>query len=275
MKRFLTGLVIVAIFGGNIAAVSAADNTSTEDRLQRLERRVGKITDLTLQIDALKRENRQLRGDIETQNYQIEQLKRKQRDIYLDIDQRLSSMTAAPATTAAPVKTTDATAPSASAGSKPAAPATDKNKAAQKTIKVAQPGVSADPHQIQADYKAAYALLSPQQRRYKDAAKAFAVFLEKYPQSSLASNAQYWLAEAHYVSQDNSVALAAFEKVVRDYPSSPKVPGALFKIGRIQHVQGNLEAAKKALGRVVKEFPSSSAAGLAKERLAQIKREAK
>ena len=67
---------------------------------------------------------------------------------------------------------------------------------------------------MQADYKAAYALLSPSQKRYDDAAKAFTAFLERYPGSTLAANAQYWLAEAYYVSQKNDQALEAFTQVV-------------------------------------------------------------
>ena len=43
-----------------------------------------------------------------------------------------------------------------------------------------------DRKQIQAEYQAAYALLSPQNKRYDDAAKAFTAFLKKYPNDELA-----------------------------------------------------------------------------------------
>jgi len=261
MKRFVSGLLLVALLP---AATLAADRLTTEQRLETMERRVSKITDLTLRLDAVQQENRQLRGDIETLHYQIEQLKRKQRDIYLDIDQRLSSMgSGAPMTPVTPAQAA------------PSVTSTGQSDAVDKApvTKTAAPAsVVADPQQMQADYKAAYALLSPGQRRYADAAKAFMAFLEKYPESSLVPNAQYWLAEAYYVSQKNDQALRAFRKVVDDHPTSPKVPGSLYKIGRLEHVAGNDKAAREALQKVVKEYPTAPAAGLAKELLAKIAR---
>ncbi len=260
MKGFVPGLLLAALLLP--VNVLAADRLTTEQRLETMERRVGKITDLTLRLDAVQQENRRLRGEIETLHHQIEQLKRKQRDIYLDIDQRLSNIgSSAPATPAAPVATPASVAP---AGERDAA---DKAAVTQTTAPAA-----ADPQQMQADYKAAYALLSPGQRRYADAAKAFTAFLEKYPGSSLAPNAQYWLAEAYYVSQKNDQALNAFRKVVNDHPTSPKVPGSLYKIGRLEHVRGDNKAAREALQKVVKEYPTAPAAGLAKELLAKIGR---
>jgi TolA-binding protein len=80
------------------------------------------------------------------------------------------------------------------------------------------------------------------------------------------------LAEAHYVSQQNVEALAAFNKVIQSYPQSSKVPGALYKIGRLEFVAGNKDAAKVPLERLTKEFPQSAATGLAKQLLLRIAR---
>jgi tol-pal system protein YbgF len=269
MKRFVSCLLLTAVLP---AVAYAASGATMEQRLEKLERRVGTVTDLTLRLDAMQRENRQLRGEIETLQYQIEKLKRKQRDIYLDIDQRLSNLQSAPGA-AAPVPAVPA--PKGPVADAPA-PITDLARPAEQQPKAPQPvqasvpATAADPQKMQSDYKAAYALLSPGQRRYADAAKAFTVFLENYPGSPLAPNAQYWLAEAYYVSQKNEQALSAFRKVVNDHPGSPKVPGALYKIGRLEHVRGNNDAARKALERVVAEYPTAPAAGLAKELLAKI-----
>lgn len=268
MKRFVSGLLLVVLLP---AVPYAANGLTTEQRFEKLERRVGKVTDLTLRLDAMQRENRELRGQIETLHYQIEKLKRKQRDIYLDIDQRLASMQRAPV-----AKPPPAVAPVPAPVPTPAAPSVDSpapapNMAQQTTEQpLPPPAVAADPRKIQSDYKAAYALLSPSQRRYDDAAKAFTVFLENHPGSSLAANAQYWLAEAYYVSQKNDQALAAFQKVISDYPASPKVPGALYKVARLEQVRGNPSAAREALQRVLAEFPKSPAAGLAKKLLRKL-----
>jgi len=235
-----------------LPAVAPVHALSTSERLDLLERRVGRVTDLTLQLDELRAENRQLRGQVEDLGYKIEQLERKQRDIYLDIDQRLG----APASGNAPVTG----APSPRSGGAAAVAETPAPKAAA--------GVSRK--QIDAEYQAAYALLSPQQKRYEEAARAFADFVAKYPQDELTPNAQYWLGEAYYVSQRNRDALQAFEAVVGKYPNSTKAPGALFKVGRLQQAAGNQDAARASYQRVVKDYPDAPAAGLARQKLQQL-----
>ena len=247
---------LLLVLAGSLA-VSAATAASTSQRLDLLERRVGQITELTLQLDEVRRENRELRGEIENLGHQIEQLKRKQRDIYLDIDQRLSGSQGGVA--ASP--DTGAAGPGIAAGEVPVV--ADKPPAAP-------PVASGNRPKIQAEYQAAYDLLGPQNRRYDDAAKAFAKFLKKYPHDPLAPNAQYWLGEANYVSQKNAEALKAFELVVSRYPDSTKAPGALFKIGRLQQAAGNKSAARASFERVLTDYPESPAAGLARQRLEQL-----
>lgn len=241
-----------------LPVVTPAADLPTDQRLELLERRVNRITEMTLQLDEVRRENRELRGEIENLGYEIEQLKRKQRDIYLDIDQRLSGGQAGSAPAVEPPPTTGGgSAPEATAGVEARTPT---------------PAGGGDRSKIEAEYQAAYDLLSPQQRRYQEAAKAFVVFLKKYPDDELAPNAQYWLGEAHYVSQHNAEALQAFEVVVSRYPDSTKAPGALFKVGRLQQAAGNKDAARASYEKVLKDYPESPAAGLARQRLEQFGR---
>lgn len=239
-----------------LMAVSVATAASTSQRLDLLERRVGRITELTLQLDEVRRENRELRGEIENLAHQIEQLKRKQRDIYLDMDQRLSggqSAGAAPLDSQTTGQTASAEAPASVEKPPPVALVASGNRS-----------------KIKAEYQAAYDLLGPQNRRYDDAARAFAKFVKKYPRDPLAPNAQYWLGEANYVSQKNAEALKAFELVVSRYPDSTKAPGALFKIGRLQQAAGKTSAARTSFEKVLKDYPESPAAGLARQRLEQL-----
>lgn len=253
MKVGRTTLLLTCL----LPAVTPAADLPLAQRLELLERRVGRVTDLTLQLDEMRRENRELRGEIERLGHEIKQLERKQRDIYLDIDQRLG---AGPSATVPPVA-----APAPESGRTPTPPAVVERSAPA-------PASTADRGQIQAEYQAAYELLSPQQRRYQDAAKAFADFLNKYPDDELAPNAQYWLGEAHYVSQHNTEALQAFQLVVERYPDSTKAPGALFKIGRLQQAAGDQEAAGESYEKVLTDYPDSPAAGLARQRLDQLGR---
>ena len=248
--RQITVLGLAALLGGT----AAAQSMSTEQRLELLERRASRITELTLQLDEMRRDNRELRGAIENLTYEIEQLKRKQRDIYLDIDQRISGLqggTAAPPGTSASMATATPEPPTSAAPRQQAPAATDRSR-------------------IQAEYQAAYALLSPQQRRYQDAAKAFAAFVDKYPGDPLTPNAKYWLGEAYYVSQQNAPALEAFEQVVADHPGDTKAPGALYKIGRLKEAAGDRTAARAAYQRVLKDYPGAPAAGLSRQRLQKL-----
>jgi len=253
MKALRIALAMAGLLSS--AALMAAPTTA--QRLDVLERRVSRVTELTLQMDEVMRENRQLRGEIENLGYEIEQLKRKQRDIYLDIDQRLGGGQGAGTPPVAEPT------PTRGAGQPPAPVAIEKRSPAPVVA-------SGNRSKIQAEYQAAYDLLSPQQRRYDDAAKAFARFLKKYPRDPLTPNAQYWLGEANYVSQHNAEAQQAFELVVERYPDSTKAPGALFKIGRLQQAAGKNDAARASFKKVLTDYPDSPAAGLARQRLEQL-----
>ena len=236
---------------------------SLDNRVERLERRISQLTELMLQVETLKRENSQLRGQIELQSHTIEDLKRRQRDLYIDIDQRLTSLQqgSSTSTVAPPVAAT--TAPPSQASTP-----TPVEKAPVSYAPIQQEtSISAE---AQKDYDKAYKLLVSPEKRYADASKAFGQFLEKYPQSPLADNAQYWLAEANYVLQKNDTALSEFDKLIKQYPSSPKVPGALLKSGYIYHSTGKIDQAKKMLNQVISQYPGSSEASLAKKRLQRI-----
>ncbi len=257
-----TGRGLLLLLGLLPVATLAADPPMSQ-RLELLERRVNRITDLTLQLDEVRRENRELRGQVENLGYEIEQLKRKQRDIYLDIDQRLGA--AQPAAGLTPAPAPAVVGPSRGPG----------GVAAPQPAAVSVPPVpvtATDRAQIQGEYQAAYELLSPQQKRYREAATAFAAFVVKYPHDELTPNAQYWLGESHYVSQQNDQALEAFEKVVNRYPESTKAPGALFKIGRLQQAAGDPQAARASYQKVLTDYPDAPAAGLARQRLQQLGR---
>jgi len=254
---------VVLLLLGLPVATPAAD-LPTAQRLELLERRVNRITELTLQLDELRRENRELRGEIESLGHQVRQLERKQRDIYLDIDQRLSG--GVPAATAAPNAAPTASPAAAGQGEAPRPPAAVVDRA------TTPPQATADRSQVQAEYQAAYELLSPQQKRYKEAAVAFAAFVDKYPQDELTPNAQYWLGEAHYVSQNNAAAMQAFEQVVARFPDSTKAPGALYKIGRLHEAAGQKGEARTSYRKVLDDYPNSPAAGLARRQLDKLGR---
>lgn len=255
-------LTIVCMLGLLVPQVQAASDE--ELRLDRLERRVSLITELTLEVEGLKRENRRLQGRVEEQQHAIDNLQRKQRELYLDVDERLTSLQSG-----VPL---DARSPLASgADEQPALkPVTDVLPGS--TAPPASTVPPGDPAREEAAYAAAYDLLRPEQRRYQEAIQAFELFIQQYPNGKYTDNARYWLGEANYVTQNNEAALAAFQQLLQQHPQSPKAPGALLKIGYIQDAMGDKAGASTSLQRVIDDYPTSSAAGMAKKRLTNMRR---
>jgi len=215
-----------------------------DTRLTRVERLVANegLVNMMAQLDALQKDLAALRNDVETLQYQVEQSGGRQRDLYLDIDQRLQELEKANA------NLTVFEGGSLNPGQLPVPGGTDR-----------------------ANYQAAFELLK--QGRYDQAAIALRQFMVAFPDSELSDNAQYWLAETHYVTQQYKEALPAFQLVVERYPQSRKIPDALLKIGYCNYELKRLTAAEKALRAVVDQYPETTAARLAGQRLDRIKTE--
>ena len=94
-----------------------------------------------------------------------------------------------------------------------------------------------------------------------------------FPDSELADNAQYWLAESHYVTQKFDKALKEFEIVIGKFPNSRKVPDALLKMGYCNYELQRWDAARASLARVKSEYPETTAARLAGQRLQRMEEE--
>jgi tol-pal system protein YbgF len=121
------------------------------------------------------------------------------------------------------------------------------------------------------NYQAAFELLKEQ--RYEDAGMAFEQFLVSFPNSELADNAQYWLAESHYVTRMFDQALSEFGVVIEKYPQSRKVPDALLKMGYCNYELKQWDEARTSLERVRTEYPETTAARLAGQRLTKMEEE--
>lgn len=142
-------------------------------------------------------------------------------------------------------------------------------RAAEAALSAAQ--ASSPPAGAEAEYQAGFGLLKGGQ--YDEAAKALGEFVAKHPDHELASNALYWLGEAHYVQRDFAAALAAFDGVVKNYPGARKTPDALLKAGYCQYELKRYGLARATLTRLTQEFPDSPVSAEATERLARMKAE--
>lgn len=273
---FLAGLLVAA-------PAWSVSKSELESRIQQLERKLDSrgLVELFEQVSALQKEVQQLRGDLEVQAHEMDSLKKRQRDLYVDIDRRLHRLETAgvqgngsPAQTgAATMMSTGPAKPSVPAAGVVPAPAASATAAVTpgKAAVTAVPGAALDPVAERKDYDNALAILN--ELRYDEAATAFREFLKKYPGSSYADNAQYWLGEVYYVTRDFRAALEEFGKLLKRFPDSPKVPGAMLKMGYSYYELKDWKAAADLLGQVVTRFPDSTTAGLAQKRLDRMKQE--
>jgi tol-pal system protein YbgF len=219
-----------------------------DQRVQRIERVLtnNSLLELAQRIDRLQADLRTIRGEVELLQNQSEGGKAQTRSLYSDLEKRLAAL-----------ETLGGVGASGALAAGEGGPAQN----AQNT-----PGAAAAGEQ--ASYDAAFNALKGAD--YPKAIANFRGFLSTYPSSALASNAQYWLGEAHYVTREYDEAIAAFRKVITDWPDSRKAPDALVKIGFTQAALGRAGEARATLEEVTRRFPGSDAAALAAERLKRM-----
>jgi tol-pal system protein YbgF len=222
-----------------------------DNRLVRVERIIDNqgLMNLMGQLEALQKENQALRNEVETLSNSLEQGGERERQLYMDLDQRLQAVEQRA---------------SAQARANADKPVLEGGSLAPGELPVPGGG-------DRANYQAAFELLK--QGRYDQASLAFRQFLAAFPGSNLSDNAQYWLAESHYVTQKYKEALPEFETVISKYPQSRKIPDALLKIGYCNYELKRFDAARKALSSVVQDYKETTAARLAAQRLEAMARE--
>jgi tol-pal system protein YbgF len=216
-----------------------------DSRIEAIERILanGSLVDLTVQVDELQRQTMQLQGRTESIEHESARTADRQRDIYMDLDGRIQDVERDLSQAVSAVNVLDG------------------GQLAPGELPV--PGGS-----DQDNYQAAFELLKEQ--RYEPAAMAFGQFLVSYPDSQMADNAQYWLAESHYVTGRFEEALGQFTVVINEYPQSRKVPDALLKMGYCSYELGRWDDSRTALSTVQADYPDTTAARLAEQRLKRM-----
>ncbi len=219
-----------------------------ERRLASVERvvRNQSLVNMTQQVNGLERRGDELQGRVESLEYGAQTTADRQRQLYADIDARIQALEASLSASRNAVSVMDGG--TLTPGELPVPGGSDRD-----------------------NYQAAFELLKEQ--RYEPAAMAFEQFLVTFPDSDLADNAQYWLAESHYVTQQFDLALSEFSTVISDYPDSRKVADALLKMGYCNYELEQFDDARQALRRVQSEFSETTAARLAGQRLQRMDEE--
>lgn len=199
------------------------------------------LADMQNQIEALKQEVANLKGDLEMAQHNLDATQTRQKDLYTDTDTRLRRIESGPAPTPTPAD---------------AAPA---NPSAQP---VAQPVAEEKDVTALADANA----LS-QSAKHKDAFAAFDRFLKEYPTSKLAPEALYGMGYSQFGLKNYKSAIATQQKVLDLHPESTKVPEAMFNMANSQIQLGQVNNAKKTLRSLIEKHPDAEVTPSAQKRL--------
>ena len=257
MKRtkVLLGALSVAVAFGVIAAEPApvidvsnnkyTNNQSISEQLAALERKLDTRNraqvNVQRQLNELQDEVNELRGVTELHTHQLSQILERQRELYQELDRRVSQALK-------PVN------------SAPTAAATPNEELA---------GYSNNLSENDAYDRAVNLVLKD--KNYDQAIPEFKAFNQRYPNSSYAPNAHYWLGQLLFNKGELAQAKAEFTIVVTEFSQSSKRSDALLKLAMVEQKQNNTAKALQTYRQLIKEYPDSSAAKLAQPRLNSIK----
>lgn len=280
----------VALWAAAAPFATAQDGRlSLADRVARLEQQqagagqqAGSV-DLLNRISQLQSEVQVLRGMLEEQDFKLRELERQNRDQAADFDSRLERLEGGGVSSGRFIDPEPGAADGSQMGGIVGSVVMEEPEVRgpvdagvalqgiESDALQTQEPVIADPAAERAAYDAAFEALKNGQ--YAEAARRFQSFLERFPDGEYAPNAQYWLGESYYVTQNYQIALDAFETLLARFPNSNKVPDALLKVGYSHYELRNWTQAEDTLNQVVQSYPDSTVARLAQGRLRALRLE--
>ncbi|HUQ48119.1 MAG TPA: tetratricopeptide repeat protein [Gemmatimonadaceae bacterium] len=96
---------------------------------------------------------------------------------------------------------------------------------------------------------------------------AFSDLLQRFPDSELAADAQFYIAEAFAAEGSAAPADSAYATVIARYPASSRAPTSLYKRAFLAQSAGRTTAARRLYNDLIRKYPNSDEAELARERL--------
>ena len=224
----------------NAAMSAIADlkksQAAMEKRIAAIEAVVqsGGLADMSNQIDALKQEVANLKGDLEVAQHNLDATQTRQKDLYVDTDTRLRKL---------------------EGGAVPSANSSAPANAAQPVAEEKDAKAFADANTLS------------QSAKHKEAFAAFDAFLKEYPNSKLAADALYGMGYSQFALKNYKSAIATQQKVIDLHPDSPKVPDAMYNMANSQIQLGQVSSAKKTLRDLVSKYPDAGVTPSAQKRL--------
>jgi tol-pal system protein YbgF len=108
--------------------------------------------------------------------------------------------------------------------------------------------------------------------QYDLAIEGFNFYLQTFPRSDRADDAQLNIGNSYYALGNFREAVTAFQKVITDYPQSDSVPPAYYKLGLSYEGLKQPDLARRAYETVIKNHPHGIDAQLSKQRLDSLNR---
>ena len=188
------------------------------------------VLELANQVEALRAELAQLRGQNEQLVRDVTELQRQQKSTLTLVDDRLRSL---------------------------------------EPVRVSQDGVdfTVQPRE-KAEFDTAMVALRAAD--FDKAADLYGQFMRRYPDSGYLPAALYWQGNARYASRDYKPAIDSYRALIAKVPNHARVPEAMLAIANCQQELKDAKAAKRTLEELFKSYPKSEAGIAARDRLARM-----
>lgn len=102
------------------------------------------------------------------------------------------------------------------------------------------------------------------------AAQEFSDYIKFYPNTDLAGNAYFYLAEIQYKAGQYQQAIANYDLVLQNFPSGNKAAGAQLKKGFALIEMGKQDEGIQELKHVIQRYPRTNEATQARDRLRKL-----
>ena len=107
--------------------------------------------------------------------------------------------------------------------------------------------------------------------KYEEAIEGFNNFIEKFPKSDLADNAQFWTGKSYMALKQYEQAILAYQDVIKKYPKGNKVIDAILFQAQAFYEIKDKATSKILLKKIIKKYPNSPEAKIAKKRLGEMR----
>ena len=206
------------------------------DKSNRLQNQA--LLQLKTDIDLLKQQIAELRGEREQLARDIQLIQRSQKDLNAGVDDKLSKV--------------------------------DQRFSKFEPVSVQLDGLDFQTNQLEKkDYELALATFN--RGEFAGAINAFNVFLRKYPNSGFRQSALFWAASAKFVRGDYADAANQLKAFLSMNEAHARYPDAMLALANSQIELKQVLEAKKTLEDLIKDYPNSESAKSAADRLAKLK----